>query len=237
MAVQWFYGVSQAKLGPFSARQLKELSVLGRLKPTDMVWKEGVTNGLPAGDIRGLFSSIQADAVVITTADLPVPSAVLEHVLVLPFETASPVAPAKPAAEVIREDLGLKSMPDGRELEAEPVNSIPGLQFPDAPIAAEVEPAPTNSAPTHLEPKVLVAPAAERPRAKPPAVKVKRAIVECGAIIVSQDGERVRFRKKCVRCSFEESCNTVMRLMPGLNRQSFFCPKCRKLAEIMIRAV
>ena len=237
MAVQWFYGANQAKLGPFSARQLKELSVLGRLKPTDMVWKEGVTNGLPAGDIRGLFNSVQVEAVVITTADLPVLNAVLEHELVLPDETAPPVAATTHAAEIIREDLGSKSIQEGLEFAAEPANSIPALQIPEAPTTAEAEPLRTQIASTHVEPKVLVAPGTDRPHAKPPAVRVKRAIAESGAIIVGQDGERVRFRKKCVRCSFEESCNTVMRLMPGLNRHSFFCPKCRKLAEIMIRAV
>ena len=237
MAVQWFYGATQAKLGPFSARQLKELSVLGRLKPTDMVWKEGVTNGLPAGDIRGLFNSKQADAVVISTTDLPVLSAVLERVLDLPLAIAFPVTATKQAAEIIREELEPKDIPGSREIAVEPLNSIPALQIPDAPIAAELEPAPAEIAPTPLEPKVMVAPGMERPRAKPTAARPKRGIAEAGAIIISQDGERVRFRKKCVRCSFEESSNTVMRLMPGVNRQSFFCPKCRKLAEILIRAV
>ena len=237
MAVQWFYGANQARLGPFSARQLKELTVLGRLKPTDMVWKEGVTNGLPASDIRGLFNSIQTEAVVITTADLPVLNTVLEHELVLPVETTSPVAATAPAAEIVREDLGLKSIPDGPEIVVESVNLSPALPIPGAPTAAEAEPAPAKIDPTQVEPKALIAPGIDRPRAKPPAVRLKRALAESGAIIVGQDGERVRFRKKCVRCNFEESCNTVMRLMPGLNRQSFFCPKCRKLAEVMIRAV
>ena len=237
MAVRWFYGATQAKLGPFSARQLKELSVLGRLKPTDMVWKEGVTNGLPAGEIRGLFGSVQADAVVIRTADLPVLNAALEHALVLPLAIASPVATTKLAPEIVRADLELNDIPDGLELASQSVDLAPPLEVPDGPLAAELAAAPTKIEPTHSEPKGPVALVADRPRAKPTAVRVKRGIAERGAIIVSQDGERVRFRKKCVKCSFEESCNTVMRLMPGLNRQSFFCPKCRKLAEILIRAV
>ena len=59
MATQWFYGANHARLGPFSAKQLKELKVQGQLQPTDMVWKEGIVNGLRAGDINGCLEVSQ----------------------------------------------------------------------------------------------------------------------------------------------------------------------------------
>lgn len=207
MAVQWFYGTDQARLGPFSASQLRELKVRGELQPTDMVWKEGVKNGLPAGDIHGLFESTTTTAVAEQIVNPPILSPVVEEAALAPVATEVPESAQEQVHEIIPESLELTAISEEEAL-ALPVES--------PPIALPV-PAPL--------------------RAKPPVVRMKRAVAECGAIIVSQDGERVRFRKKCVRCGFEESINSVMRLMPGVNRQLFFCPKCRKQVGVSIRAL
>jgi GYF domain 2 len=237
MAVQWFYGATHAKLGPFTAKQLRELKVLGRLKATDMVWKEGVKNGLAAGEIRGLFESMPANAVVMETADLPIPAAVPTEAAVVPAATEIPVAAQQQVPEIIPEPLESKALEDDRESTLRAADTLLALQNTPVPIETEREPPPAETCETVSKPKDLVTPASDQPRAKPAPVKMRRATVECGAIIISQDGDRVRFRKKCVRCGFEESCNSVMRLMPGVNRQLFFCPKCRKQVGIAIRAV
>ncbi|HEV8062086.1 MAG TPA: DUF4339 domain-containing protein [Gemmataceae bacterium] len=237
MAVQWFYGASHAKLGPFSATQLRELKALGRLQPTDMVWKEGVKNGMPAGAILGLFGSIQPNAVVTETADLPIHQAAPEEAVVLPVATHVRVAAKELVQEIILEGLTLQAIPDERELALPAAPALLAIENPSAPIAAEPEPPPVESSAISAEPKQLAIPVADKPRAKPAPVRMKRAIAESGAIIVSQDVDRVRFRKKCVRCGFEESTHSVMRLMPGSNRFLFFCPKCRKQVGVSIRAV
>jgi hypothetical protein len=236
MAVEWFYGAKQAKLGPFTAKQLTELKVLGKLHPTDMVWKKGVKNGLPASEIRGLFGSEPGSAVALESSDMQIFDTPVDDLVSVPLAATIPVFPEQ-AQELIPELLELIIIPDGKELVPSAGDSIHASENPEAPIRAVLELPPVKSlAPKNGAPD-LASPPPIQPRAKPPAVRMKRAIAEGGAIILSQDGERVRFRKKCVRCGFEDACNSVMRIMPGVNRQLFFCPKCRKQVGVAIRTV
>ena len=55
MADEWFYTQQGQQQGPVSAGQLKQLAISGRLLPTDLVWKEGMANWVPASSTRGLF--------------------------------------------------------------------------------------------------------------------------------------------------------------------------------------
>lgn len=41
--------------GPLTPAQLKRLADSGQLSPTDLVWKEGLAQWVPAGKVRGLF--------------------------------------------------------------------------------------------------------------------------------------------------------------------------------------
>ena len=63
-------------------------------------------------------------------------------------------------------------------------------------------------------------------------VRKRRAIALKGAIITSQDGEYVQYRKKCVDCGHEDSGKSSMRIGQGVTRATFFCPKCRKLRAV-----
>ncbi len=236
MAVKWFYGADEARLGPFSAQELKELKARGRLLSTDMVWKEGVLNGLPAGEIRGLFGSKESSGLITAVVDLPVINALLEAPVILSISAPFPLAEEQ-TPKVDPEPLEYRLVPIDDEFPL-PVPAIaPATEIPRPPVdAPEQSPLDKISVPSPepgVDPKVVP----ERAKAKPPPVRMKRAVAESGAIIISQDGERVRFRKKCVRCAFEDTNNSVMRLMPGMNRQLFFCPKCRKQVGVAIRAV
>jgi hypothetical protein len=55
MADQWYFAKGQDKFGPFTALEMREHAVSGRIQPTDMVWKEGVATGVPAGRVKNLF--------------------------------------------------------------------------------------------------------------------------------------------------------------------------------------
>ena len=55
-----------------------------------------------------------------------------------------------------------------------------------------------------------------------------------GAIVLSQDGKDARIRKKCIRCGTEDNKRTLLRIMPGTARASFFCPKCRRVSPIQM---
>jgi len=52
----WWYTKSGERLGPHTSDELKVLAANGRLAPTDMVWKEGLTDWLQASSIKGLFA-------------------------------------------------------------------------------------------------------------------------------------------------------------------------------------
>jgi hypothetical protein len=237
MAVEWFYGAKKAKLGPFTAKQLTELKVLGKLQPTDMVWKAGIQNGLPAGEIRGLFGSEPASAVALESSDMQIFETPLDDLVSLSVAATVPVAPQGQAQEIIPELLKFIIIPDGAEIAPPVAGALLASDKSEAPIVASLDPPPPkNHVPEHV-PTDLAPPPSIQPRVKPAVVRMKRAIAESGAIILSQDGERVRFRKKCVRCGFEDACNSTMRIMPGINRQLFFCPKCRKQVGVAIRTV
>jgi len=51
----WYYTIDKQRHGPISAAQLGNLAAGGRLQPTDLVWKEGLTEWIPAARLKGLF--------------------------------------------------------------------------------------------------------------------------------------------------------------------------------------
>jgi len=56
MADQWYVGRNEKRSGPFTPDQLRQLAATGGLKPTDMVWKQGMPQWAAASTIKGLFS-------------------------------------------------------------------------------------------------------------------------------------------------------------------------------------
>ncbi len=58
MASEWFYTQDgKTKAGPASPAQLQALAKSGQLRPTDLVWKAGMAEWMPARTIKGLFPS------------------------------------------------------------------------------------------------------------------------------------------------------------------------------------
>ena len=55
MAQQWYWMQDGQKSGPVSTAELKELARTARLKPTDMIWREGLPNWVQASQAKGLF--------------------------------------------------------------------------------------------------------------------------------------------------------------------------------------
>jgi formamidopyrimidine-DNA glycosylase len=64
---------------------------------------------------------------------------------------------------------------------------------------------------------------------------MRRAIAGNGAVLISQDGYNVHYRKKCSQCGFEDTCRSTMLISIGTTRSHFFCPKCRKNREVQIQ--
>ena len=57
MSQQWFYSKNGQQQGPVSPEQLKQLAAAGKLQPTDLVWKEGMSQWVAASSIKGLFTA------------------------------------------------------------------------------------------------------------------------------------------------------------------------------------
>lgn len=56
MGDQWHYNRGGKQAGPVSSDELKQLASTGQLLATDLVWKQGMPNWIPAGNITSLFS-------------------------------------------------------------------------------------------------------------------------------------------------------------------------------------
>ncbi len=55
--VEWFYAQENQRFGPVSAAELKALADAGKLRPEDLVWREGMDGWVPARRVKGLFET------------------------------------------------------------------------------------------------------------------------------------------------------------------------------------
>lgn len=63
MPSEWYYTVNgQQAPSPASNAQLKQLATAGQLKPTDLVWQDGMADWVPASSIKGLFPAAPTPA-------------------------------------------------------------------------------------------------------------------------------------------------------------------------------
>ena len=69
MPDNWYYEESGRKAGPVTSTELVALAREGKLRPTDLVWKEGMKEKKPAGKVKGLFPTSTA-----TPPPLPPPT-------------------------------------------------------------------------------------------------------------------------------------------------------------------
>ena len=54
-ADSWYYGDGEQRCGPVSTEELRELASSGRLHQDSLVWKQGMADWTPAGQIEGVF--------------------------------------------------------------------------------------------------------------------------------------------------------------------------------------
>lgn len=55
--VEWYYVQDNKRQGPVSAMELKALADAGKLRPDDLVLREGMDGGVPARRVKGLFDT------------------------------------------------------------------------------------------------------------------------------------------------------------------------------------
>jgi len=219
MIDRWYFGWDLERFGPFSAAQLKELGALGKLQPTDTVWKEGIENGVLADNVKNLFLDPPAEALHAKTTTGPVA-----------YESLT-VDAERP--EIIPNGLMLNVVPDQTDV------VFPGSPSPiNSPGSEEIEERALEasralSTATDLKPITND----HDPGTQRKPLRKGRAIAVKGAVIISQDGGIVQYRKKCIKCAYEDACRIRMPIRNGVSRERFFCPKCRKLGEVIIQGI
>ena len=62
MAELWYFTRNGQPMDPIPAAELKRMAAAGDLKPTDLVWKEGMPNWVKASAAKGLFDNPIATA-------------------------------------------------------------------------------------------------------------------------------------------------------------------------------
>jgi uncharacterized protein (TIGR03067 family) len=76
MANQWYYSKNGDKCGPVTSAELKALAGAGKLLPTDLVWKEGISSWKPAGKVNGLFPAAPMAIPLFAAAPPPIRQAI-----------------------------------------------------------------------------------------------------------------------------------------------------------------
>lgn len=59
---QWHCSIGGRQYGPVSEEEIRSWAVTGRIKPTDYVWSEGMTDWVPASTVEGLLPAGAATA-------------------------------------------------------------------------------------------------------------------------------------------------------------------------------
>jgi hypothetical protein len=55
MADRYFFTHAEAQQGPYSADEMRNLALAGKILPTDSVWQEGMKQRFPASVVQNLF--------------------------------------------------------------------------------------------------------------------------------------------------------------------------------------
>ncbi len=74
MASQWVYTQEGKQYGPVSSSQLKALADSGKLKPFDLVWKEGMSQWVAGSKIQNLFAGEAPNTVSAGNVAPPIPA-------------------------------------------------------------------------------------------------------------------------------------------------------------------
>ncbi|HEV3204840.1 MAG TPA: DUF4339 domain-containing protein [Gemmataceae bacterium] len=199
MADQWYYGWGNKKFGPYSPTQFKELVEQGKIQPTDMIWKEGIEQGVLASNVENLFPNLR------------------DNIL----KENEPSASHQPS-QINTPEIGEEQPP-----EIEP-GELMLMGIPEPNDSADlVSPASAHAADENLN----------KPGIQKQSAKKGRAVGVKGAVIISQDGERVQYRKKCIKCGYEDASKSTLPIRNGITRGRFFCPKCRRAGEVIIQGI
>ena len=59
-AAEWYYTLNNQQQGPVTLEALQAMAGNGQIQRTDLVWRQGMANWQPAGDVPGVFGGSAA---------------------------------------------------------------------------------------------------------------------------------------------------------------------------------
>ncbi len=127
--------------------------------------------------------------------------------------------------------------------QSQPSSAEPAQADKPVPAPAIESPPASSSAPAENQGPVLQANTDENQKLQtkkvpkpnqPSAKRLFRVVGSSGAVVLGHDGTSVRYRKKCPKCGYEDSSSRTMAIRSGVNRDRFFCQKCRRLQQVEI---
>jgi hypothetical protein len=236
MADKWYFAKGETKLGPYSSAQLKELADNGKILPSDTVWKEGIEKGVPAAKVKYLFSVPPAKVPPSPAAKIasPPPSPVTPAEPAIDGGTTSErTAPASESNEETETDQPTSAVPsEAEKMETGPVAEDSESTGTAVNQKASAE-ASSSAAPEPQKSEIKKSPA-QPAGTLPKSTRSFRVTGSRGAIVLGSDGTFVRYRKKCPKCGTEDSSVRTMQVRSGINRDRYFCQKCKKLQQVEI---
>ncbi|HMC87908.1 MAG TPA: DUF4339 domain-containing protein [Gemmataceae bacterium] len=229
MGIQWYYSSGDSRQGPFSAAELQSLAEAGKIQPNDTVWKEGVAQGVLAHRVKGLFT---AETEPVNSGAVLAPPLAVSSPATASAAAHESVKEPSAAAETIAAERHRTSEAENTAASTEPLSDLLPVQPEQAEPSSQASAADRLNPPEETDPEAT--PARKPPAPQPPPRKGRASAVR-GAIIVSQDGTTVYFRKKCIKCGHEETGRNRLPIRNGVTRAGYFCPKCRKLRPVEIQ--
>ena len=103
MTGRWFYAHDDNRIGPYSDQQLRDLADVGKILPTDTVWREGTSQGVPAAKVKNLF---------VPKADASSPAVVGVPPTTVALSPQAPVVTSSPAILPLVDPLVIVEKPD-----------------------------------------------------------------------------------------------------------------------------
>ncbi len=207
MASVWYYGYGKKRFGPVTTNELRELAEAGRIQPADTIWREGSELGVLANEVKGLFgASERSEAALANREDRSSPAMLVPDLPQFAAPEEKKIVIDANAAAGSTSDVNLPAI----------VEDLPSVveEPPPAKIASEKKPTPTP----HTSP-----------------VRKGRVTSIRGALVVSQDGSTVMYRKKCDHCGTPDNNTNRMPIRNGITRVTYFCKTCRKMRPVEIQ--
>src|SRR3954470_13764385 len=103
---EWYYTRNKEPCGPVNSTQLKELAAQGELLPSDLVWKDGMSEWVAAATLKSLFAEPAAPNPAAHAAPAPV-----AHAAPAPVTRAFGAATAQPAATPVAVAMATEPAP------------------------------------------------------------------------------------------------------------------------------